>query len=518
MSTHVRTASRRRVVSLRLAIGIALLLASLGTVNLVRVPAALAAAGGFSLSVTGQPPATAAVGAIVHVKVTITVGDADLTVDSIASGPATKGLDRMAFSATFPFRFTAGTSTVLDVSARLVGAPGSSDNALDVDMAGRVGTTPAETQTVVTHKIASIEAVTGALSATKTGGKPATTVSTTDRITYTLALTNTSDSPAQLSGLPAGLMAPAGTTATGSAARPSTVPARSTVDWALTVNVNASDPALEKITQAPTGVDYAVSGVVAARPVPVTPASVVSTVEAVQPPTLDVTFSPPFVAPNNDSLLTFHITNPNTNATLSGIAFAATLPDLLLIKAVTQSQCGGKVISEPEDITLSNGKLGPGQDCELAFTARSASVGNYLVFTNKIFATESGAGRAAQAELNVDRPMAAPPSEADLRITVSAPTRVIIGRAYRYTVTVTNAGPAAASSVAATLAVSGPDLDATTRHSFNTVDAGHSVSFIVTQADPIPGALTATATVTSTTPDPDPANDRAKVTTQVALF
>ncbi|HEY2791779.1 MAG TPA: hypothetical protein VGJ28_05455 [Micromonosporaceae bacterium] len=181
MAAHVRVLRRSRLV-----IGLVLLLATVGTLNLVRVPAALAA-GAFSLGVTQQPPTSAAVGSIVHSQVTIAVGSANLSLDSISAGPGTKGLDQVVFSVTSPLRFAAGTSTVLSVSARLVSAPGTTGNRLEVDMAGRTGAAQTETQTVTTHTINTTEAVTGALSATKTGGGPATTVSTTDRITYTLA-------------------------------------------------------------------------------------------------------------------------------------------------------------------------------------------------------------------------------------------------------------------------------------------------------------------------------------------
>jgi hypothetical protein len=40
-----------------------------------------------------------------------------------------------------------------------------------------------------------------------------------------------------------------------------TVPPRSTVDWTLTVVVKASDPSGSTITQAPAGIEYAMSDI-----------------------------------------------------------------------------------------------------------------------------------------------------------------------------------------------------------------------------------------------------------------
>ncbi|HEY2792504.1 MAG TPA: hypothetical protein VGJ28_09120 [Micromonosporaceae bacterium] len=102
-----------------------------------------------------------------HVRLTLTVGAGDLTVGSLGSGSGTRGLDRMTATAMLPISFAAGTSTEFDVSARLIGAPGSTGNRLEITVAGRVGTGPIESRTVDTSAITSTEAVTGALSATK---------------------------------------------------------------------------------------------------------------------------------------------------------------------------------------------------------------------------------------------------------------------------------------------------------------------------------------------------------------
>jgi hypothetical protein len=293
------------------------------------------------------------------------------------------------------------------------------------------------------------------------------------------------------------------------------------VDWTLTVKVNASDKPHQKITQAPTGIDYAIGDVgLAARPVPVTPASLVSTVQGVQPPTLVLEFTPPDTAPNGQSALDVIITNPNTNSALTGIAVTIHLPaGLQVLSNNPHAPCGSSVDVEPDSIRITNGRLSPDDDqCGLQVPVRAGSDDFYTVSSNRITANESGPGDAAVGILRIDTSVSSPPPGADLRIKVSAPGHVLLGHTYPYKVTVTNTGPAAASSVVAMLAVSGRSRIATTHHHFGSVAAGHSVSFTVTEIDPLPGTLTATGTVTSTTPDPDSGNDRTTVKTRVVLF
>ena len=91
------------------------------------------------------------------------------------------------------------------------------------------------------------------------------------------------------------------------------------------------------------------------------------TVNPFVPPTISKLFLPDTVAPNGTTLLSFTISNPNsdpnTNMTLSGIAFTDNLPAGLVIAAPNEisNDCGGTVTATPgsSSISLSGGTLAP---------------------------------------------------------------------------------------------------------------------------------------------------------------
>ena len=89
------------------------------------------------------------------------------------------------------------------------------------------------------------------------------------------------------------------------------------------------------------------------------------TVNPVLPPTISKIFLPDTVAPDGTTLLSFTISNPNsdpdTDLTLNGIAFTDNLPAGLVIASPNElsNDCGGTVTATPgsSSISLSGGTL-----------------------------------------------------------------------------------------------------------------------------------------------------------------
>jgi uncharacterized repeat protein (TIGR01451 family) len=85
------------------------------------------------------------------------------------------------------------------------------------------------------------------------------------------------------------------------------------------------------------------------------------------PPTISKLFSPDTITVNDQTLLSFTITNPNSdpnpNVTLTGIQFVDMLPAGVVVASPNQlsNNCGGTVVATPgsSSISLSGGELGP---------------------------------------------------------------------------------------------------------------------------------------------------------------
>ncbi|HEY4347551.1 MAG TPA: Calx-beta domain-containing protein [Gaiellaceae bacterium] len=227
-------------------------------------------------TVSQQAPASAQVGDTVTAKASISVdaGADDLSVTSLASGAGTSGLDQVAFGDGTPFTVSAGTSKIETITARVVANPGAGGVHLEAVVGGTLGAT-STTKTAVFGTIATTEGLT----ATLTSG--ATDVALADQIIYTLTVTNDSDTPAQVTGLPAGFVAPAGTTQSTRADGLAAVPANGSSVWTLTVDVNDADTDGTVITQTPGALTYAMSAIgLASRSLVLAPATRTTTVQA----------------------------------------------------------------------------------------------------------------------------------------------------------------------------------------------------------------------------------------------
>jgi hypothetical protein len=108
-------------------------------------------------------------------------------------------------------------------------------------------------------------------------------------------------------------------------------------------------------------------------------AAVTVTVNPFFPPTISKLFLPDTVAANGTTLLSFTISNPNsdpnTNLTLNGIAFTDKLPAGLVIASPNEvtNDCGGTVAATPgsSSISLSGGTLAPAAPNSLAAKLRT---------------------------------------------------------------------------------------------------------------------------------------------------
>jgi len=166
-------------------------------------------------------------------------------------------------------------------------------------------------------------------------------------------------------------------------------------------------------------------------------AAVTVTVNPFFPPTISKLFLPGTVAPDGTTLLSFTISNPNsdpnTNITLNGIAFTDNLPAGLVIASPNEltNDCGGTVAATPgsSSISLSGGTLAPAPPDSLAAKLRTqassdpaagtcfitvkvkapGSLGTLNNTTGTITANETGPGTTSNtASLTVIMPPLAP--------------------------------------------------------------------------------------------------------------
>ncbi|HZJ45086.1 MAG TPA: Ig-like domain repeat protein [Pyrinomonadaceae bacterium] len=127
-----------------------------------------------------------------------------------------------------------------------------------------------------------------------------------------------------------------------------------------------------------------------------------ATLHVVAPPTITKLFQPNTVVQNGTTLMSFTVSNPNTNASLTGITFTDNLPAGLLIASPNNltNACGGTftAIAGSSSIGLLGGTLGPASNptlanCVISVTVKAPNtLGTLNNTTGPIFANESGPG------------------------------------------------------------------------------------------------------------------------------
>ena len=147
--------------------------------------------------------------------------------------------------------------------------------------------------------------------------------------------------------------------------------------------------------------------------------SAAASLTVIAPPTINKIFQPNTVVQNGTTLLSFTISNPNTNTSLTGISFADNLPGGLVLASPNDltNGCGGTVtaIAGSSSISLVGGMLGPGSNPLLATCAISVKVkapntlGTLNNTTGSISANETVGGATSNtASLTVIAPPVAP--------------------------------------------------------------------------------------------------------------
>ncbi len=124
------------------------------------------------------------------------------------------------------------------------------------------------------------------------------------------------------------------------------------------------------------------------------------------PPSITKSFNPASIAVGGTSTLTLNITNPNSSAALSAVAFTDTLPIGMTVASTpgTTNTCGGSVTANPGagSLSLSGGAIAASSSCAVSVSVQGNTAGT---LTNSVTVTSSaGTGNTAFASLTVDAP------------------------------------------------------------------------------------------------------------------
>lgn len=110
-------------------------------------------------------------------------------------------------------------------------------------------------------------------------------------------------------------------------------------------------------------------------------------------PTISKAFTPSTIAVGDTSSMTFTLTNANTVATLTGVAFTDTLPAGLTAVNGTVPVCGGSLaVSGGNSLTFTAGSLAPSSNCTITVSVIGATAGTKNNTTGVISSTQTGAG------------------------------------------------------------------------------------------------------------------------------
>jgi len=139
-------------------------------------------------------------------------------------------------------------------------------------------------------------------------------------------------------------------------------------------------------------------------------ASAVLTV--IDPPIITKSFAPSAVAVNANSLMTVTVSNPNTVANLTGVAFTDTYPaNMTNNGGVVSSTCtaGGTIgtvtaVNGGNSLSRSGTTIAAGGGCTITINVRASVAGTYINTTGAPTSTNGGAGVATSATLSVGKP------------------------------------------------------------------------------------------------------------------
>jgi hypothetical protein len=122
------------------------------------------------------------------------------------------------------------------------------------------------------------------------------------------------------------------------------------------------------------------------------------TIVAPNAPTASVSLNPASIFAGGTSIVTVTLTNPNSTATISGVADTITLPSGVAIAASpgASTTCGGTVTATAGSgsAALSGGSLAPGANCTITFNITSSTVASHTIPSGTPSATGANAGAA----------------------------------------------------------------------------------------------------------------------------
>src|SRR5205807_5561555 len=117
------------------------------------------------------------------------------------------------------------------------------------------------------------------------------------------------------------------------------------------------------------------------------------------PPSITKLFGAAQIPLNGTTSLTFTIQNPNTNVTLTGIAFTDNLPAGLVVASTPNlsNTCGGTAtaVGGSGSVSLSAGTLAAGASCTISVDVTGTTAGAKSNTTGAISSTEGGTGTAS---------------------------------------------------------------------------------------------------------------------------
>ncbi len=125
-----------------------------------------------------------------------------------------------------------------------------------------------------------------------------------------------------------------------------------------------------------------------------------------RPPAVTKAFSAVAIPLGTTATLTFSVTNPNVNVTLTGITFSDTLPAGLVVATPNglTGACGGSTITATAGgslVSFSGATLAPGVSCTFAVNVTGTTEGTKLNTTSAITSTQAVDGDPATASLLV---------------------------------------------------------------------------------------------------------------------
>ncbi|MGH9744003.1 MAG: beta strand repeat-containing protein, partial [Candidatus Acidiferrum sp.] len=134
-----------------------------------------------------------------------------------------------------------------------------------------------------------------------------------------------------------------------------------------------------------------------------------ASITVLSPPSLAQSFGAASIPLNGSTSVSFTVTNPNSSTTLTGVAFADSLPAGLLVATPNglAGTCGGGTISATAGssaLSLSGASLASSSSCNFSINVTGTIAGSHSNTTGAITSTEGGTGGTASASLAVEAP------------------------------------------------------------------------------------------------------------------